>query len=377
MYVNNNWIDPYKNRFVSAWCDRYRSFNNNTTNRVESSHAHLKSLLNSSQGKLDQVVVRIGDIIKLQHTAIKDKLEKSKSKMCHRFSNLRLFRFLIFKVSRNGLKKIIGELERLNNDDEITAESCGCQLRTCCGLPCAHELQFYIKEDLFIPLDEIDIFWRTLDILHLNTTGDKEITCDEEIEMFKKSFGEQPKEGKVGLLRKLKDIIQPSKNVLGEPSVNRNNRGRPRGSTSKGKQPQQRFEPPRNSEYVYRELNDQPQCEPPRHSEYVYRDLNDQPQCEPPRHSEYMYRDLNDQPQSEAPRHHEYMSPPAYTDSVNQQTTSWMNNFFDQDPFMQNLINYEPLPTQVFDQSFNQEGTLQVCYYYYYYAFLHVFSLSI
>lgn len=104
-YINNNWLDPYKDRFVSAWCDRYRSFDNNTTNRAESSHAHLKSLLNSSQGKLDQIVLSIRDIINLQHTAIKDKLEKSKSKMSHRLCNLRIFRFLIFKVSRKGIKK--------------------------------------------------------------------------------------------------------------------------------------------------------------------------------------------------------------------------------------------------------------------------------
>ncbi|KAD4584494.1 hypothetical protein E3N88_22095 [Mikania micrantha] len=44
-------------------------------------------------------------------------------------------------------------------------ENCGCQLRSCYGLPCAHELAMYVYSEFSIPLTCIDPFWTKLDLL--------------------------------------------------------------------------------------------------------------------------------------------------------------------------------------------------------------------
>lgn len=43
-------------------------------------------------------------------------------------------------------------------------EKCGCQLRTSCGLPCAHELAEMDTNSIPIDLLDIHEFWKTLDI---------------------------------------------------------------------------------------------------------------------------------------------------------------------------------------------------------------------
>ncbi|XP_020255315.1 uncharacterized protein LOC109832304 [Asparagus officinalis] len=42
--------------------------------------------------------------------------------------------------------------------------TCGCYLRRTHGLPCAHELQYYIINGYSIPLDQIHDYWKKLDI---------------------------------------------------------------------------------------------------------------------------------------------------------------------------------------------------------------------
>ncbi|GER28474.1 ovarian tumour, partial [Striga asiatica] len=190
---------------------------------------------------------------------------------------------------------VIGIEDRLDTVVEITAETCGCQLRTSCGLPCAHELNFYMKEDLFIPLQGIDVFWRTLDIPDPTVEEEDDVTCDAELERFKKGFADQPKSGKVSFLRKLRGIFEPSTYIVGEPSVHKNIRGRPSSKSSKDKQVLPN-ESRRHSCSSYRPAVQSELNEPPRHSEYVYRDLP--PKVDPPQCSSYMpfSFDLNDLP---------------------------------------------------------------------------------
>ncbi|MFQ6652920.1 hypothetical protein Gotur_024568 [Gossypium turneri] len=45
--------------------------------------------------------------------------------------------------------------------------------------------------------------------------------------MFKENFTKQSKVGKKSLLRKLRDIFQPSKTLIKEPTIQKNMRGRP------------------------------------------------------------------------------------------------------------------------------------------------------
>ncbi|GJU01303.1 FAR1-related sequence 5-like protein [Tanacetum coccineum] len=141
-YVDDNWLNNHKEKFVSAWCDQSFNFGNRTTNRVESQHAKLKNLLRGF-------------------------------------------------VSNKALDMILGELHRLN-DLELNYSACGCQLRKSCGLPCEA-----------IPLDSVDIFWRTLDVSWSTPLEHEDIQCDDELHIFKETFNKQSNAGKKSLLRRL------------------------------------------------------------------------------------------------------------------------------------------------------------------------------
>nr|GEV87884.1 protein FAR1-related sequence 5-like [Tanacetum cinerariifolium] len=58
---------------------------------------------------------------------------------------------------------MVKETER-SNGFQLDSSTCGCQLHNSCGLPCACRLALYMNSGEFIPLDSIDIFWRTLNL---------------------------------------------------------------------------------------------------------------------------------------------------------------------------------------------------------------------
>ncbi|GJS95131.1 FAR1-related sequence 5-like protein [Tanacetum coccineum] len=62
-----------------------------------------------------------------------------------------------------------------------------------------------------IPLDSIDIFWRTLNLAPATSLQSDNIRCDTEINQFKEHFNKQPEVGKRSFIRKLVDIFNPSK----------------------------------------------------------------------------------------------------------------------------------------------------------------------
>nr|GEZ49453.1 hypothetical protein [Tanacetum cinerariifolium] len=113
---------------------------------------------------------------------------------------------------------ILGELHRLN-DLELNYSACGCQLRKSCGLPCACELLAYLNSGEAIPLDSVDIFWRTLDVSWSTPLEYEDIQCDDELHIFKETFNKQSNAGNKSLLRRLGDIINPSTNLIREPVV--------------------------------------------------------------------------------------------------------------------------------------------------------------
>ncbi|GER41794.1 ovarian tumour [Striga asiatica] len=249
-----------------------------------------------------------------------------------KFSRKNELRKMWLRCDRGGEYKDIGSIE-------ITAETCGCQLRTSCGLPCAHELNFYMKEDLFIPLQEIDVFWRTLDIPDPTVEEEDDVTCDAELERFKKGFADQPKSGKVSFLRKLRGIFEPSTYIVGEPSVHKNIRGRPSSKSSKDKQVLPN-ESRRHSCSSYRPAVQSELNEPPRHSEYVYRDLP--PKVDPPQCSSYMpfSFDLNDLPPM-SEQNFVYQDPaPSTQYGYDHYELPQQNEYYYQQPIMEEPTRY-------------------------------------
>ncbi|XP_019189960.1 PREDICTED: uncharacterized protein LOC109184415 [Ipomoea nil] len=192
-YIDDNWLQPYKEMFVSVWTDRYLNFGNHTTNRVESQHAKLKKYLESSQSDLETSLVYIDRVIQSQDTSIKASLEQSKILIRHRF-NTSHFQELRGFVSIHALNLIFNEFER-SRAGGITFENCGCRLRTSCGLPCAHEQVTYFNCGKPIPLDSIDIFWRKLDLSSSISLTNEDFGVEHELHMFKDQFKKQSRTG--------------------------------------------------------------------------------------------------------------------------------------------------------------------------------------
>ncbi|XP_019158464.1 PREDICTED: uncharacterized protein LOC109155202 [Ipomoea nil] len=204
--------------------DRYLNFGNHTTNRVESQHANLKKYLESSQSDLETSLDYIDRVIKSQDTSIKSSLEQSKIVIRHRF-NTSHFQELRGFVSIHALNLIFNEFAR-SQVGEFTFENCGCQLRTSCGLPCAHEQVTYFNCKP-IALDSIDIFWRKLDLSSSISLTNEDFGVEHELHMFKDQLKKQSRTGKFSILRKFRELIAPSTTSIRESAVQLNVCGRP------------------------------------------------------------------------------------------------------------------------------------------------------
>lgn len=141
-YLYNTWLEKYPDKFVSLWTDKSTNFGNSTTNRVESQHPKLKKHLASRKRDLDKFIYVIETVVQSQDTAIKESFTRSIIIRKPKFKD-EIFNSLRHHVSEHALDKILEELCRLKGFVP-TPENCGCQLRTCFGLPCAHELAMYV-----------------------------------------------------------------------------------------------------------------------------------------------------------------------------------------------------------------------------------------
>nr|KAJ0228208.1 hypothetical protein LSAT_V11C100027130 [Lactuca sativa] len=226
-YLCSVWLDKYVERFVSLWTDKHISFGNSTTNRVDSQHSKLKKHLNSAKCDLDRFIYVIEKVVQAQLTAIKESLARCRIFRKPKFEN-KLFRELEFVVSFHAMDKVLEELHRLKGFSP-TPKKCGCQLRTCFGLPYAHELAMYINKDLPIPLDSIDVFfWKKLDLELFVSVEYGDFNCDHGMQRFKEIYNNQPDQGKINFIRKSRGIMDPSKILINEPSIKKNNRGHPK-----------------------------------------------------------------------------------------------------------------------------------------------------
>ncbi|KAD5960291.1 hypothetical protein E3N88_11763 [Mikania micrantha] len=101
----------------------------------------------------------------------------------------------------------------------VTVDNCGCQLRTCFGLPCAQELAMYFCSGLPIPLNCIDPFWTKLDLLSSIHVDYGDVGYDKVVEMFEETFNKQSILVKFSLIRKLKGVFNPSQDMIVQPKL--------------------------------------------------------------------------------------------------------------------------------------------------------------
>ncbi|CAI9302098.1 unnamed protein product [Lactuca saligna] len=125
----------------------------------------------------------------------------------------------------HAMDKILEELHR-SKRFVPALENCGCQLRTCFGLPCGHELVMYVGTGSPIPLDSVDVFWRKLDLMPSISVEYGDLNGDHRMQRFKEIYNNQPHHIKYNYLRRMEEITHPSTNLVNEPSVKKNNRGR-------------------------------------------------------------------------------------------------------------------------------------------------------
>ena len=186
-------------------------------NRAESAHAKLKRQLGSCQVSFQASFEKIHSLLELQHTDIKASFEKSLTVVQHQFKPSQ-FRELRGNVSISALEYLLVESKRANSIG-IDVEACGCVLRHTHGLPCAHEIADYIRQDRPIPLATIHSQWRQLHISICKKEEETEVTCHAEVELFVNKFNESDRTMRLELLKKLKEIVYPESTFLVEPEV--------------------------------------------------------------------------------------------------------------------------------------------------------------
>ncbi|KAL5165065.1 putative protein FAR1-RELATED SEQUENCE 10 [Glycine soja] len=222
-YVNDTWIIPHKEKFITAWTNKVMHLGNTTTNRVESAHWALKRVLQNSFGDLCSVWDAMNNMITLQHVEIKASFEISTHVVGHVYKKS-LYKRLLGMVSRDALNQIASEVDRLcylsNNPS-----SCGCVMRSTHGLPCACELSRYTAGS--IPLKSVHMFWRRLCFSDQGLC-EMEVSIMEEIETISKRFDKLDVSGKVILKSKLREIAYPEHNSMYPPPSKVNTKGAPK-----------------------------------------------------------------------------------------------------------------------------------------------------
>ena len=106
------------------------------------------------------------------------------------------------------------------------AVACGCVIRQTHGLPCAHEITEYIREGSQIPLNTIHHYWRNLNLEATMVNKTPELTTISEFELIAKKFHSSDQRGKIHILKKLRELGNPSSTPLLEPEVKLNTHGR-------------------------------------------------------------------------------------------------------------------------------------------------------
>ncbi|XP_028062629.1 uncharacterized protein LOC114265960 [Camellia sinensis] len=184
---------------------------------AKSAHAKLKRQLGSCQVLFQASFEKKHSLLELQHTDIKASFEKSLTVVQHQFKPSQ-FRELRGNMSISALKYLPVETKRANSIG-IDVEACRCVLRYTHGLPCAHEIADYIRQDRPIPLATIHSQWRQLHISICKKEEETKVSCHAEVELFVNKFNESDRTMRLEILKNLKEIVYPGSIFLVEPKV--------------------------------------------------------------------------------------------------------------------------------------------------------------
>ncbi|KAI5650135.1 hypothetical protein M9H77_36140 [Catharanthus roseus] len=136
-YLFSTWLNPFAHKFCRVRTSQVFHFEVETTNRAESEHSVLKLWLSTCHGQIAKIKYT------LKISKLKEKYSAKSNAILKKLSN---------KVSHLALKKIMDELKKAREMVEELGSNCLHYLRKSHGLPCACELE------------DVDIFWRKLEI---------------------------------------------------------------------------------------------------------------------------------------------------------------------------------------------------------------------
>ncbi|KAL8487372.1 hypothetical protein ACS0TY_023886 [Phlomoides rotata] len=230
-YVMNQWINPYKERFVKAWTNQVMHYGNITTNRVENHHSALKRMLGNSLGNFETSWLKIDTLFEECHTAIKHSFEKSVNITQDKFSS-NIYNSLRGVVSIVALEKLFDEVKEIKKA-EFDPSMCKHILRKVYGLPCAHELDEYVRTDKPIPINVVDALWKKLDMEPMVKDDVIEDidhrfsgVVDDMVEVFKSYDQSQ----RLIFLRHMRELVNSVTTDLVEPSSQIHTRGSPKAA---------------------------------------------------------------------------------------------------------------------------------------------------
>ncbi|KAF6147906.1 hypothetical protein GIB67_014486 [Kingdonia uniflora] len=143
----------------------------------------------------------------------------------------RIFTFTRGYVSITALDLVQKEMKR-GGSIGLDVKTCCCTLRQTHGLPCAHEIVQYKRESCPIPLPSIDSHWKKLSCEPTTSTNSNAYYMGE-ISMLIKRFENSNNELKLDMLKKLKEISNPTTTTLVEQQVKAGTRGRPKNALAR------------------------------------------------------------------------------------------------------------------------------------------------
>jgi hypothetical protein len=166
-YIDRQWY-PYRERYASAWIDKYRHFGVTTTSRVEGAHAAAKAGLTTSKGNLYTVHLVLTRTTRSQRDKYEQKLNTERSILHDKFRKDILFCKLNKHISLHALElineqKVLVEVRRKTGSIRfLLEESCTGNFEQCMGLPCSHTLEKIIygaNNRKYLELSDIDPHW--------------------------------------------------------------------------------------------------------------------------------------------------------------------------------------------------------------------------
>ncbi|GJU26204.1 protein FAR1-related sequence 5 [Tanacetum coccineum] len=158
---SNSTCYPWKEKFVSAWTDKYLHFGNRSSSRAEGAHAKLKKYLQVFTSDLHEVKKKISLAVEHEFNEIKVRLASERIKIPHD-CNISEFRELLSRVSLFALKEIYKQYKK-KKEGIITP--CTGHFMVTMGLLCHHKISSW--QGITLSMDLVHPHWR-INTLSLN-----------------------------------------------------------------------------------------------------------------------------------------------------------------------------------------------------------------